>query len=278
MPGEASRIGTFGQVTDTIMALDMAHEGALRPPRAVRLEGVRPRRAPVEADEDAQGGSLIRLLALPCAALALLAAATVLLVHLKGADIARAGHSVDTRPHEIQIGNDVLSVPANVVRFAGQRRAASAERLDLYFHWPKMEGYSDALGAAFNSAAINPAIVFVTVEPRSMRLDMSGRIEPIYSRFMSGPELQGGYGLVRRSLNAEGGFADEELWYEANSPYPFAARCVKEQAGGGTPYCLRDIQMGRGLAVTYRFHRSLLPRWMALEDAVRGRIRAMLAG
>ncbi len=277
MPDEASRAGTCRQVTGAIMAMDMAQEGAPRRARAGRPERGRPEAAVAESDETAKGGSLVRLLAPPCMALALLAGATLLLVHLKGGDIARAGHSVDTRSREIQIGNDVLDVPANVVRFAGQRRAASAERLDLYFHWPRMEGYSDALGAEFDSPTVNPAIVFVTLEPRSMRLDMSGRIGPIYSRFMSGPEREGGYGLVRRSLSAEGGFVDEELWYEANSPYPFAARCVKEGTGGSTPYCLRDIQMGRGLAVTYRFHRSLMPHWMVLEDAVRKRIRGMLA-
>lgn len=259
------------------MAMDMAHEGALRPAGGMRAEKGRPKIAVGQSGAPSKGGSLVGLLAPPCAVLALLAGAMVLIVHLTGADIARGGHSSDTRPRAIVVGNDVLNVPANVVRFAGQRRAASADRLDLYFRWPQMDGYSDALSAEFNASRINPAIVFVTVEPHAMRLDMSGRIGPIYSRFMRGPVREAGYGLVRRSLSPEGGFQDEELWYEANSPYPFAARCVTERIGGATPYCLRDIQMGRGLAVTYRFHNALMPQWMALEEAVRTRIRAMLA-
>jgi hypothetical protein len=225
----------------------------------------------------AESSVLARIIFWTCAGLTLLTGAMLFTVHLFGAEIARAGFSADATKRQIVIGNDVLDVPGNVIRFRAQRRAQNLERLDLYFFWPEMTGYSDRLSAEFDRPSINPAILFVTIEPRSMTQDMTGRIEPIYSKFMEGPETDAGHGLKRRALSAAGGFAGEELWYEAESPYPFAARCVRSDDPTATPYCLRDFHAGQDLSVTYRFHRSLIGEWMTLDRAVRAEINAMVA-
>jgi hypothetical protein len=141
-----------------------------------------------------------------------------------------------------------------------------------------MTGYSEAEKEEFNRSAVNPAILFVTIEPRTMSQDMTGRMQAIYSKFMDGPAVDAGYGLKRQALSEAGGFHGEELWYEAGSPYPFAARCVKPGEPSATPYCLRDIHVGHDLAVTYRFHRSLIGEWMALDAAIRAQMKMMLAG
>jgi len=219
---------------------------------------------------------LARLVIWASLGLLLLTAAIVLAVRLFGAEIAKAGHSADTSLRQVVIGNDVLDVPGNMIRFRTQRRAGTLDRLDLYFYWPELSGYSDRLAEQFNSSEVNPAILFVTVEPRAMTQDMTGRVEPIYSKFLIGKESNEGHGLRRRALSADGGFAGEDLWYETSSPYPFTARCTRPGEQAATPYCLRDIHMGRDLSVTYRFHLSLIGEWMALETAVRAEIKAML--
>jgi len=239
------------------------------PAREARNNGREP------ADEKA--GTLARIILWTCSGLTLLTGAMLLTVHLFGAEIARAGFTTDATARQIVIGNDVLDVPGNVIRFRAQRRAQSLQRLDLHYFWPEMTGYSDRLTGEFDQPRINPAIVFVTIEPRMMTQDMTGRIEPIYSKFMEGPEVDAGHGLKRRKLSSAGGFAGEELWYEAQSPYPFAARCLRSNDPLATPYCLRDFHAGQDLSVTYRFHRSLIGEWMALERAIRGEVKAMLA-
>ena len=219
---------------------------------------------------------LARLVIWSSLGLLLVTATIVLAVRLFGAEIAKAGHSVDSGLRQVVIGNDVMDVPGNVIRFRTQRRSGNSDRLDLYFYWPEMAGYSDRLAEQFNSPEVNPAILFVNVEPRDMTQDMTGRVEPIYSKFLIGTESNEGHGLRRRALSASGGFAGEDLWYETGSPYPFTARCTRPGEQAATPYCLRDIHMGRDLSVTYRFHLSLISEWMALETAVRAEINAML--
>lgn len=200
----------------------------------------------------------------------------LLATRLVGDELVRGGHPGNETARQIVIGDEVLRVPGNLIRFAGQRHAVALERLDLYMRWPDLTGYTEADSEAFNQARGGSSIIFVTLEPRRMSLDMSGRIAPLYSKFFEGAEMNAGFGLKRRRLSDKAGFLDEDLYYEADAPYPFAARCVRGEARFATPYCLRDIHVGSDLTVTYRFHLSLISSWMELDRAIRARVQAML--
>jgi hypothetical protein len=113
-----------------------------------------------------------------------------------GRSIALAGHSDDTTRREIVIGNNVLLVPANMIRFDRQRRDGVAERLDLYLRWPGLDGYSDAARDDFNHARGSRNIVFLSLEERIMSRDMSGRLEPIYAPMLKRPGKPGPGGVT----------------------------------------------------------------------------------
>ena len=186
-----------------------------------------------------------------------------------GRIVSQAGNTTDMSLRQIVIGNDVLEVPANMIRYRSQRHNGTLARLDLHVHWPTMTGFSEEFAPAFNNVADNADIVFATIEPREMSRDMSGRISVIYENFFAGLPVEAGNGLVRRAFSVNSAYGSEDLYYEAGSPYPFAARCIRESDSMITPFCMRDIHIGRDLMLTYRFHRSLLPEWMALDRAVR---------
>lgn len=194
-----------------------------------------------------------------------------------GSIIAKGGHSTSLTHHQILIGDDLVNAPENMIRFRSQRKSGSLNRLDLYLHWPTMSGYSNELADAFNST--NPAtpILYVALEPRDMSSDMSGRVGSIYETFFSGPPVDADNGLVRRAFSANSAYFSEDLYYEAGSPYPFAARCIRESDKVAGSFCIRDIHIGRDLMLTYRFHKSLLPEWMGLDNAVRKTFGSMLA-
>lgn len=242
------------------------------------LDRTMPRRRtpPSPAHDEVRQVTGLRLMFGASLALVAIAALVLAAAWIMGSALSRAGHSADRSLREVVIGNDVLSVPANVIRFPSQRRSGDAGRLDVYLRWPDLAGYSEAARDDFSSDAVNPSLLFLTIEPRSMTQDMTGRIGPIYSKFMNGPVLDATGGLKRRSIAGTGGFPGEELWYEADNPYPYAARCMAPETAGGAPYCLRDIHIGRDLAVTYRFHQSLAAEWMAIEKAVRSEIKLWL--
>lgn len=194
-----------------------------------------------------------------------------------GGVVSKAGHTTDTSIKRFSIVNTYVDVPLNMVRFFGQRQSGALNRLDLYAHWPSLEGYSHELAKDFDSLKDDAPLIFISIEPQTMRQEMSGRIEGIYDKFFAGPPIEAGNGLVRRAFSADSAYFSEDLYYEVNSPYPFAARCVRENDKVAAPFCIRDIIVGNGLSLTYRFHASMLPQWRDLENSIRAKYKTMIA-
>lgn len=193
-----------------------------------------------------------------------------------GEKISLAGHTMDTSTRRIVIKSDVITAPANMIRYPSQRRLIESNRLDLYLHWPSMEGYSEARNSSFNNVEDSSDIVFVSLAPRFSAFDMTARIDPIYRKFFIGSPKEIGNELLAHDLDPKAGFIDEYLIVQKNSPYPFSARCVRAVDGWTKPYCIRDIHIGNNLSLTYRFHKKLIKNWLALDQTVRKKFKAMI--
>ncbi len=227
-------------------------------------------------EADAIPAGNFRLIVIISLILALLMGTVKLVAGYAGAEFARAGHTISTVEHKIIINSDVVTVPANMIRYPSQRRMTAAKKLDLYFHWPTMEGYSEDMEPMFNDLSISRNIIFVTLIPRFSSLDMTARVDPIYEKFIIGTPIDLGNGLVSQRLDPENGFINEYLIVEKNSPAPFAARCVKPDKGSGAAYCIRDIHIGNGLSLTYRFHSDIISQWFELDQNIVGKFDAMI--
>lgn len=195
-----------------------------------------------------------------------------------GHAIALGGHTEDTTVREIVIGNNVLRIPANMIRLENQRRDGVQARVDLYLHWPDMTGFSREKENDFNNLNGTRNIVFVSFEERVMSRDMSGRVEPIYSAVTVKPGIQGPAGLTFFGFTENSGYLDELL---ATAPRaattPSAARCLAgEAAARSLAPCERDIHVGDHLSLTYRFSREFLEDWRRLDAAVMALAGTML--
>lgn len=193
-----------------------------------------------------------------------------------GRAIVLAGHTEDRTSREIVIGNNVLLVPSNAIRFPEARIDGVTDRLDLYLHWPDLDGYSAGQRDAFNNGGKEKSIVFLTFEEASMSRDMSGRLEPIYSHVIEPQGRKLGGGLVAHTFTAASGYRDEELVVGSGAA-PFVARCLTEKAAADSlAPCERDIRIGEELSLSYRFPRALLAQGAKLDAAVRARAQALL--
>ncbi|SOE08339.1 hypothetical protein SAMN05877838_0050 [Hoeflea halophila] len=199
-----------------------------------------------------------------------------------GKSISYAGNTADRTLHEIIIGNDVISLPANVIRFESQRVSGVQNAVDTYFSWPGMEGYSEARRDIFNQTRSADALIFARIAQATMSRDMSGRYTPIYKRLTDGPPVAGPNGLNSFRLRPGAGYANELMYVEkAASERPYAVRCLIEDLGSEVNFstqtgCQRDIFVGKDLSVTYRFSINLLPHWRQIEDDVRKRLELAL--
>jgi hypothetical protein len=218
------------------------------------------------------GRAFLRRVFYPIATLALLSLFLAIAGHYLGHTISLGGHTEDTTPREIVIGNNVLELPANTIRFDRQRRNGDAERVDLYLHWPDMLGYQPAFLSDFNGAGPEKRLLFLTFEPRATSQDMSGRYGPIYSTLTEGPGSKGPARLTIQKFRADSGFVNEELMVstEQAGHTPFVARCLdKETTKSNLASCQRDIFLGEDLQLTYRFPREMLGDWQKLDQQIR---------
>lgn len=211
------------------------------------------------------------------AALALLSVAISLGGKWLGRSIAMAGYTDDTTVRQVVMGNNVISVPANFIRFDQARRDGNASRLDLYLRYPEMDGYSTAARGDFNHTTTRK-IIFLSFEPRMMSRDMSGRFAPIYSALIVKPGTPGPGGTTLYGFAEKSGYLNEVLAV-ADRPGkdPFVARCLSgPTAEESLAPCERDIQVGDDLSLTYRFPRELLGNWQVLDAAIATKVAGIL--
>lgn len=201
-----------------------------------------------------------------------------------GKSISLAGNTADQTLHQIVIGDDVLTLPANVIRFESQRVSGVQNAVDTYFAWPGMRGYSEDNRSLFNQTRSASGLVFARITQATMSRDMSGRFTPIYKRVTDGEPVAGPSGLDSFRLRAGAGYASELMYVERTSnDRPYAVRCLVEEFGSDAAIttqtgCQRDIFIGKDLSVTYRFSIDLLPHWRQIEADVRSHLEAALAG
>ncbi|KAB1086839.1 hypothetical protein F4V91_10620 [Neorhizobium galegae] len=211
-------------------------------------------------------------LAAVIAVLALLTAAISVGGHWFGQRIALAGHTDSREEFPIQIGQDKLKLPANTIRFRDQRQAGVTERVDLYLTWPELEGYSAGLRSRFDDVAQSSSLIFLQLSQSTMSRDMSGRLEPIYSKLFDGAPQQAAFGLTLHRLRADSGYGSEVvLTGQVGGAPDYVVRCVLPTPGDKATSgdCQRDIHIGQDLTLLYRFSSVLLRDWQHIDAAVR---------
>ncbi|TPJ75552.1 hypothetical protein [Mesorhizobium sp. B2-6-2] len=229
------------------------------------------------ADFEVVNSTLMKRVFYIFAALALLSIAISVGGKWLGRSIAMAGYTDDKTVRQIVMGNNLISVPANFIRFDQARRDGIASRLDLYLRYPEMDGYSTAARDDFNHATTRK-IIFLSFEPRMMSRDMSGRFAPIYSALIEKPGTPGPGGTTVYAFSEKSGYLNEVLAVaERPGKDPFVARCLSgPSAGESLAPCERDIQVGDDLSLTYRFPRELLANWPALDAAIAAKVAGIL--
>ncbi|MGI9365207.1 MAG: hypothetical protein ACR2O8_08490 [Rhizobiaceae bacterium] len=204
----------------------------------------------------------VRVLAVALGVLAL--ALTLLKVQQR---ISAHEFTTETTSRQFILGNDVLEIPLNHMRFANQRESDALDQADLIMTWPTGEGFTDANGDLFLKPDRIDSLVFLTVTRREMPLSMSDRLEAVYSKLFQGQPRRGPAGLALRKLRDGSGYDGEELAIAPTSIPPWVARCQIDN-GTGQAVCLRDVFAGAGLSIRYRFHRTHLPHWQRMERLV----------
>lgn len=228
------------------------------------------------ADDDSHepliSNKLLFRITLVIGLLAALASALSVAGRWLGEDLVLGENTESRDVHHIIVGQDTLSLPANVIRFENQRKSGRAESVSIYLSWPALDGYSRNAASIFSDPGRSDRLIFAEFSQSVMSRDMSGRVEPIYSKLFAGEPENGPAGLTIHKLTRKSGFGDERLLTaEMADGSTYAVRCLipARTEESTSADCLRDVHVGRDLTLLYRFSSSLLPQWREIDDAVR---------
>ncbi len=225
-----------------------------------------------EASEPLLSNRLLFRITLVIGLLAALAAGLGVAGRWMGEELALGGNTESREIHRISVGQDLLALPANVIRFESQRRSGRADSVSIFLAWPAMEGFTRANDGAFTDPLSSDRLIFAEFSQSVMSRDMSGRVEPIYRKLFTGSPTTGPAGLEVHSLSRKSGFGDEKL-LTATLPDGslYAVRCLLPASPDASTSadCLRDVRVGKDLTMLYRFSAALLPQWHRIDEAMR---------
>jgi hypothetical protein len=182
--------------------------------------------------------------------------------------VAARGLSPDPTPVSLTIGADALTVPGNMMRSGRNRAGGVQNSIDLVLLWPRLTGYTLQDAPVFEDGGPLAPLIYATIAPRSGPLDSTGRLDEVYSRFFVDKPLPGPDGLVGRRLSGDSGYGGEVLYFSPAEANPFVARCPEQATADVPATCLRDVNIGKGLSILYRFNRDLLKNWRAMDAGV----------
>lgn len=196
-----------------------------------------------------------------------------------GQRMVTAGFSTETAPVALRIGDRQMELPANTIRFKNQRIDGAYERIEAYVSWPDLTGYSHADRSIFNGSGKAHRLVFLTMSGRAMPLDMSERLTSVYSRLTTDRERSGGHGLAAYEFGVNTRYAGEMLYVGDRPGQPtFVVRCLKQDGlPEGARTCMRDVNIGPDLTLTYRFSHRLLSEWKNLDHSITSFVKDALA-
>lgn len=179
--------------------------------------------------------------------------------------IALRGLDGKPSPVSLTVGDEPLTIPANMIRFRSDRRGGALARVSLLIHWPTLDGFSDEVADDFKDTSSDAPLIYVTVQPRATPLDATARLATVYEHFFDGPVVPGPAGLVGRRMKADSPYAGEIVFFQPRGNAPFVARCIEESTREIPSTCIRDVNFGRDLSMLYRFSRTRLADWQRLD-------------
>jgi len=174
------------------------------------------------------------------------------------------------RPVAIFVGSTRLQIPANYILLASARRGGAMKELALITLLPDFQGYT--LGAAqdLTTNAPDSGVINLMLKGDQALLSEQERLERVYMTQVEDPKGQlGPYGLRQYLFRADSGYHDQDL-FVGNAPRGLMVLlCTKLAVDIPSPSCLRDMPLGNGLALSYRFKRAHLSQWRIIDTRIR---------
>ena len=186
--------------------------------------------------------------------------------------------SQDVQPVDVTIAGVRHLIPANYTRFAYGRRGGMQDKIELYALLPDFKPYEPDNAEAFQDYSADSRVVYFDIEIRRDGMTEEQRFRKLYLRLVTDNQgSRGPYGLRRYSFDPSTGYHEEELLVKEHDDGTVTVfRCYQELSNIASPSCRRDLELGDGLALHYRFMRSQLSNWQDIDQGVRALVKSFV--
>ena len=182
-----------------------------------------------------------------------------------------------TRAIALTLGDAPLRVPANFILMASARRGGTVSELALIALLPDLQGYTLGAAQAFTANAPDSPVVSMTLKSGQTLLPEKDRLERIYLKQVENQEGQPGpYGLRQYAFRADSGYHDQDMFVGMADSATAVLLCTKLAPGIASPSCMRDVPLGDGVSLSYRFRRAHLSDWRKIDAGIRARIASFM--
>lgn len=176
----------------------------------------------------------------------------------------------DTEAVALEVGGRKFWIPQNYLQFDSARQGGRRREVALFAMLPDLSGWSNWNAGAFADNGANSRVVYITIREQA-NIGEAERLKRIYMAYVADPKgAPGPFGLTRYVFRADSGYRAEDLFVGQTAKGPMVLRCVRFGPDVPSPSCLRDMPLGKGAGVSYRFKRSKLGHWKELGEAVDG--------
>ena len=179
-----------------------------------------------------------------------------------------------TRPVTLSVGPVRFRIPANYIVRASARLGGEMAQLDMIAMLPNFEGYTLGTAREFTGNEPDSGVVYFSLAGNRAALPEQERIDRIYMHQVTDASgAPGPYALRQYAFRSDSGYRSEDLLVGVgDGGRPVVLICNKLAPDTVSPNCLRDLPLGNGLALSYRFKRGNLADWRKVDAGLRALI------
>ena len=168
----------------------------------------------------------------------------------------------------LEVGGRKFWIPQNYIQFDSARQGGRRRDVALFAKLPDLTGWSNWDAGAFAESGAKSPIVYLTIREQA-NISESDRLKRIYMAYVADPKgTSGPFGLTQYVFRQDSGYRNEDLLVGVTAKGPMVMRCGRPGIDMSSPNCLRDMPLGRGVGVSYRFKRSKLLHWKEIGESV----------
>jgi hypothetical protein len=183
-----------------------------------------------------------------------------------------------TDPIALSVNGVAFKIPANYILYKSARQGGPRKEVSLIAFYPDFRGFSDWDGQIISQDAADSPLIYLLVREEPLDITEGERLARIYRNFVSDPAGKPGpFDLTEYSFRDGSGYRGEDLFVGGTPDAPIVMRCDRFSQQVHSPYCLRDIRLKRGVAVSYRFKRAQLANWRQIAAGVDALIHSFRA-